>query len=232
MKAHDYSYDNINISVYTFDLLDSNMYIISDGKSTIVVDPHKEYPIPPELQNRRLTVILTHEHYDHVSGVNWMRENFDCRVISGKNCALEISRIHNDTHLFPLHFIGNKDKYHQIKSNPDIPYITHADIDFVDEYIELMDEMSIVLFDTPGHTHCSISMLINNKYLFSGDTLLGDGAELKSLRSDRSEYINSLEKITRKCKSNTIVFPGHGKPISLKNVIQTINDKYNLEIEI
>lgn len=232
MKTQDYSFGNIKISVYTFDILDSNMYIISDGQSTIVVDPHEEYPIPSELVDRKLSVILTHEHYDHVSGVNWIRENFDCAVITGKSCATEISRTKNDTHLFPLLFIGDKEKFHQIRANTNLPYITHADEDFTGEYRMQLSDMSIILFDTPGHTHCSISMLINDKYLFAGDTLLGDGEELKSLRSDQNEYKCSLEKIVHMCKSDTLVFPGHGKLTPLKNMIQAVNDSYGFEIKI
>ena len=66
----------IEIKRYVSGLLSSNMYVISEAGHAIVIDPFED-TTPSE----GLTVdciLLTHEHYDHISGVNiWKkaREN-------------------------------------------------------------------------------------------------------------------------------------------------------------
>jgi glyoxylase-like metal-dependent hydrolase (beta-lactamase superfamily II) len=31
-------------------------------------------------------VLPTHEHYDHISGVNWIKENLNSKVIASEQC--------------------------------------------------------------------------------------------------------------------------------------------------
>ena len=67
----------MNINTYSFYPIDSNMYVILENKKALIIDPcvseeAKEY-LKSE-QVKEILVLLTHEHYDHISGVNWLRE--------------------------------------------------------------------------------------------------------------------------------------------------------------
>lgn len=61
----------IKIHRYVFDLLDSNMYVLIEGNDAIIIDPHYSNEAEKLLLHhsvKNLDIILTHEHFDHVSG--------------------------------------------------------------------------------------------------------------------------------------------------------------------
>ena len=81
----------MNINTYSFYPIDSNMYVILENKKALIIDPcvseeAKEY-LKSE-QVKEILVLLTHEHYDHISGVNWLRECFpQVKVFCSEACA-------------------------------------------------------------------------------------------------------------------------------------------------
>ncbi|MCG6145959.1 MBL fold metallo-hydrolase [Leptospira bandrabouensis] len=63
---------------------------------------------------------------------------------------------------------------------------------------------------TPGHTPCSISLLLNGKYLFTGDALFVRGCGRTDFQGGNAESL--YKSITEKLFSlpdDTIVLPGH-----------------------
>mgnify|MGYP003272854391 CR=1 FL=1 len=82
---------NKMIQSYMFYPIDSRMYIWQEGDSAMVIDPCVSKNALLYLKGKninRILVILTHEHYDHISGVNWLKENFEnvC-VLCSQLCA-------------------------------------------------------------------------------------------------------------------------------------------------
>ena len=54
----------------------SNMYAILKNKVALVLDPHQSDDLVVLFKKERIervNILLTHEHYDHISGVNWLR---------------------------------------------------------------------------------------------------------------------------------------------------------------
>ena len=71
--------ENKKIQSYVFYPIDSCMYIWQEEDSVVIIDPCVSKDALLYLRERninRILVILTHEHYDHISGVNWLKENF------------------------------------------------------------------------------------------------------------------------------------------------------------
>ena len=67
--------------IYTYDFypIDSRMYVLLENEKALVIDPCISDDALRLLQENNVTeilVLLSHEHYDHISGVNWLRENF------------------------------------------------------------------------------------------------------------------------------------------------------------
>ena len=58
----------IEIKRYVSGLLSSNMYVIIEGDHAIVIDPFAD--TTPSEGSIIDYILLTHEHYDHISGVN------------------------------------------------------------------------------------------------------------------------------------------------------------------
>lgn len=86
---------------------------------------------------------------------------------------------------------------------------------FKDGQTILLGKSELKAIHTPGHTPESISYLINEKYLLTGDTLFTNGVGRPDLKADQEQAIQkanqlfaSLEKI-KALNGNTAVLPAH-----------------------
>ena len=63
---------------------------------------------------------------------------------------------------------------------------------------------------TPGHTNGSLCFLMDNKYLFSGDTLFNRSCGRTDFPTGDSEAMQiSLNRLVNQLDENIIVYPGH-----------------------
>ena len=90
----------------------------------------------------RILVILTHEHYDHISGVNWLKENFEnvC-VLCSQLCADALDNpCRNLSEFWEVLFIGKEEEIRECVKNMNIqPYYCKADETFEGEYEKIQD---------------------------------------------------------------------------------------------
>lgn len=74
-------------TVYKFimPLIKSNMYVILSDRQALIIDPNVNEEAMNLLEGynvEKIVIILTHEHYDHISGVNYFRSKWDCTLFS------------------------------------------------------------------------------------------------------------------------------------------------------
>lgn len=147
----------ITDNVYAVRTLISNFYIYTDGKDTICFDTgYVPVLIKSELRKINISpdsvshIFLTHSDYDHVGGIKLM-----------KNGQVHISADEEQMVTFKkprLLIMFNK----RIKRE----YTLLNDGD-----ITLIGKIKVQAITTPGHTPGSMSYLVNDSILFSGDTL-------------------------------------------------------------
>lgn len=189
----------------------SNAYLLIDGTGTncIVIDPGSkeqndihDYIITHSLHLDY--IILTHEHFDHCWGVNFLKEAFNTKVIATRLCAEWVSTPMN--YFNKLYF--NSDEMYSIRKVDVIAETVGWKIDWRGEVVNLID--------AKGHTNRSMCVYIGGA-LFSGDTMIYKtkpflkkkyGASLEDLRS-------TIGNIYDKFDENTIVYAGHGEPFRL-----------------
>ncbi len=207
-------YNNIEINTYISPLLSSNMYMIKAQNRLIVIDPYISTDLLDYIKNNLLTldfIILTHEHYDHISGVNWLKDIFKTKVICNFDCgkAIKSPALNFSKYFDTLIQLMPFDKKAHITENI-APYSCTADITFKDKKtIDWMGQR-LELISTPGHSKGSICILINKKYLFSGDSLLKDYPVVTKLKSGSvKEYNQKTLRYLNSLDSDTKVFPGH-----------------------
>ena len=89
------------MQIITFEtpLLKSNMYLLLENEAGIMIDPYWDGKVAQFLKQniRQLDfAILTHEHYDHISGVNELKSRYGCKVWASSKCAERITDINNN----------------------------------------------------------------------------------------------------------------------------------------
>lgn len=193
------------IEQYVFSLKDHGLefdlnvtVLIEENKALLIDVGYKEHAlvVKEALDKRNIqveSVILSHYHPDHAAGASVFGEaTLYCSKdykINYVNCS-EVWDIDNDY----------KD----------------ADKTFYSGELLKFGAFELQAFDTPGHSACGISVIINNTYIHVGDLIMNDALEKPALPlvcrdGGIHEHIQSLEWL-KAHKSKIAILP-HGKII-------------------
>ncbi len=213
MKKQTITQDGFCIQVYSFELMDSRMYMIREDDEIFVVDPCIDYELLCDAEGvKRAVVFLTHEHYDHISGVNWLKDHFSCSVYAGKVCAKRVeSEKDNLSSQFPFLFFLDREKYDYVRHHFSLPYTCSADTSFCGKGELLWKGHLIELFEVGGHSPGSSLIVFDKKFLFGGDNILDNGRELWGTDGSLEDYRENVLPILREWDRQMIVLPGHGE---------------------
>ena len=188
----------------------SNSYVVTYGsrKNSVVVDPGEinDQLVYKHLFENQLKVeyiLLTHEHFDHVAGLNYLRQCFDCQLIASAECSEAITDPKK-----------NMSRYYNMPFS-----CSPADILVEDKDFHLIWNGTAIRFiKTQGHSRGSICFSFDD-ILFTGDTIIKDVKTPTNLPgSDKEKLAGSFDRIMDIFKEETIVYPGHGAMFRLKEV--------------
>jgi glyoxylase-like metal-dependent hydrolase (beta-lactamase superfamily II) len=192
-------------------LLASNMYVIMENGHAIVIDPYQNLkPAEDVIVDK---IILTHEHYDHISGVNDWKRLTNAPVLCSKTCGENIqSSKKNMARLFEvfceLQTWMIVDKIPEADEN----YTCQADETFEDEIDFAWQGHDFHLFELPGHSLGSIGILLDGQYFFSGDSLMeGKEIELRFPGGSRAKWKKIGAPRLALLPDSIKVYPGHFK---------------------
>lgn len=213
------------IKRFIFEPLQSNMYLILENNKALIIDPCVSQEVCKILIDRHIkniSVILTHEHFDHISGIPMLKENFEIYVTAHKDVNKIVSDSCNRiTSRYASTFIGRDQETLQIvKDQCKRQIVFSVDRIFEKSCDFMWGEHSLHLVNTPGHTPGSICIILDHKYLFTGDSLIPEksvvtrfvGGNMKSYQEMTIPFLNSLDK-------ELIVFPGHGESMKLGEML-------------
>ena len=197
MRVEKFTYNDI-------DDLNANTYVVINEGEAIVIDPScdddkvGDFLIKNNL--KPIMVLLTHGHFDHIRGVD--------RLIKRFNVSLYIhfddEKLLTDDSLNCSYF---EETPIVIRTKP----ITLSG----DEELNVLGD-TLKVIHTPFHTEGSTCYyFINNKLLFSGDTLFAGSVGRDDLptsnRRKRNNSLSKLKSLPKVCK----IYPGHGPNTSL-----------------
>lgn len=142
-----------------------------------------------------------------------------------------------ETHLHADHISGalklskltNANLY--LNSEEDYSFSNFIDTKQMEEIT--IGNTKIKIIHTPGHTLGSVSLLIDNKFLLSGDTLFIDGSARADLGGDFSMLNESQKKLFSLPESITVL-PSHYKPpieFVVSDILGDLKQKYVLNDE-
>lgn len=190
----------------------ANIFFYTKNGKTIMIDAGYNYDRLDEklswlnLQPQNISeILITHQDTDHVGAI----ERDSDGLFS--HAKIFIGKIENE------YLLGNVKRklFFGLFSLPQI-YIENEKILVDDGEIFYIDDIKIEAFLVAGHTLGHLVYLIDDKYLFTGDTIWfgadGGYAFLNILAQDRNLQIKSLKKleaILRKRALNLKVITGH-----------------------
>ena len=189
----------MEINKFTLGPVMTNTYLVhEDGKGFIVDCPYPSKALDKFIEDNKIKIefiILTHTHFDHVTGLKYYKDKFKVDVYASED-AKELAENPNFN-------LG-----HHI-SKLEVP---------IDHYLkdgEVFSKYKIKAIKTPGHTKDSMSFVLGND-IFTGDTLF----RLSVGRTDfpggsfeeiKSSILNKLGKFDRSAK----IYPGHNEDSTL-----------------
>ena len=192
--------------------IDSNSFLIySDiNNSCIIIDPGtedcenlisnvKEKNLRPEY------IFLTHEHFDHIWGVNALKDTFELKLVCSKICSTKIVDKKKNLSLF----------YNQVGFETYSADIYFEELDYQINW----NEIKIEALKTPGHSDSSVCFLVGNN-LFTGDTIIKDQKTIVKLPTgNKLKLVQSLSILNKRFKSlNPTIYPGHGEPFQFEQI--------------
>ncbi len=183
----------------------TNTYIVTDRETgeTAVVDPSlSEEKLIEKLKDENVKyILLTHGHFDHIGGVNLVKEKTGAKVV-----------IHKEDE--EMLCDGDKNEFKR-SYGYDMPPI-YADILVEDGSEIMLGNSRITVLHTPGHTKGGVCYVLHDDHiLFSGDTLFRLTAGRTDLYGgDARTELLSLLKIGD-LEGDYTVYPGHDDATTL-----------------
>ena len=199
----------MQISKYDSRLLHSCMYVIQEEDHALVIDPCKNTAPAEKLKVDML--IVTHEHYDHISGVNEWKEVTGAPLLCSQACAENIRNSKKNMSRFFDVFCALQTWIPMDGAQVETEeYTCQADRTFQDSMEFLWMGHQIRLIEIPGHSKGSIGIYLDEKDFFSGDSLLENmqielrlpGGNSRDWEKIGKERIAAVPKGTR-------IWPGH-----------------------
>ena len=210
------------IKRYVSNLLFSIMYVLSENSHAIIIDPFEKYDVAKDLELDM--IIVTHEHYDHISGVNGWKKRFHVPLLCSDECATNIEDPKKNMARYfdvfcKIQTYGEQDLDVFIDKN----YMCYADFTFKYELSFRWQKNIFNLFSLPGHSSGSIGIIVNQLYFFSGDSLLPDcSTEFRFPGGSEMDWnCISIKKIER-IQEEVIVYPGHRDKFLMRDRVRVI----------
>ncbi len=196
----------------------SNTYVLIENDHCIIVDPCECESVTELLKSNNLKIdycFLTHEHYDHISGLDWMHDN-GVPVIATEKCNHNLgdSKINQSRFYDAFSLVQVR-----LKECPLVhvdEYIGYANLVFRDSMTLEWEGHVLMMKETPGHSSGGACMLVDGEILFSGDTLLGDTYTGTGMLSGSEEELNEISMPwIEGLNHDIVVYAGHGESFVL-----------------
>lgn len=179
-------------------------YIHKEGEQeTIVIDPARDgEKLCDELNEMGLTIkaiVITHGHFDHILGVNEMKEKCGAPIYAGTQDVDKLA----DADL-------------NYSTGIRRPTVIIVDKELNEGDILEVGSMKCKILNTPGHTSGSICLYFEEDgVLFSGDTLFRETTGRTDFMTGNDDDMQrSIDRLLT-LPEETIVYPGHNETTTI-----------------
>ncbi len=211
----------MEIKQFVWDVVDSNSWLLTENRIGLLIDVIDSDDLFITIAGlESLTVILTHSHFDHIVGLNRIRKfRPNITVLSTALCSENIgNKFRNmsstaDAFLTFYHQGENRD--YKIE-----PFVCEpANTTFKDQYIFKWCGHCIKLTPVYGHSDDGIIVVLDDRIVFSGDTLLAVPTATRFPSGNSKRFWFEDIPMLKGLKDIELVYPGHGKTGTLKEML-------------
>ena len=203
----------LKITVSVDPLTESNCYILAEGSHCVIIDPGESENLLRILEEKKWEpelLLLTHEHCDHMAGLDAVRDRYPSAhflATSKCNAGIQDTRLNMTRmmHIY-LYFRGKPGiRYERFVCRP-------ADEIIEEDAVLTWRGHRLRFVPLPGHTAGSEGIFLDEEYFFCGDYLIPDeepilrfpGGDEELYEKITKPFLDSLPKEIR-------IYPGHSK---------------------
>lgn len=228
MDHFSFKIKNKNIVIYRsiYAPVNSNMYTLLSGNEAVVFDPNEDHDLLDLFKEKgiaKVHILLTHGHYDHISGVEWLKKHTDATVFCQTKCADRLANSKRPLSRLVAMVLSVQDmedgghRYQDFKDSYK-PFTIQADKTFESTEKIKIGDWQFTVTSTPGHSEGSACYNLLGKMVFTGDSLLqNDPVILRFPGGNKKDYEEITLPYLKKLEKDTIIMPGHGDPFVLKD---------------
>ncbi len=205
-----------------------NVFLVinAEGRSILVDSNRKKnrdklVSALKEVRVKRIDhLILTHTHYDHAENANFIRQRYGARVVVHQSEADFLEKGNSPLpggttwYTSLLIFLFRRILQPALAYEPCKAGMRTGE----KQDLSGMGFQGYIMH-TPGHSRGSMSLVLDDEYVFAGDAVMGvyPGSVLPLFGEDMEGMVRSWRKLLETgCE---IFFPAHGKPVS-KELLQ------------
>lgn len=198
-------------------LTESNCYILTEDDHCVIIDPGESENLLRLLSEKKWEpelLLLTHEHCDHMAGLEALRERYPKACFAAT--ALCDEGIRNPR----LNMSGIMEIYLYFRGKPGIHYdpmvCRPAHRILAPDAVLPWRGHTLRFVPLPGHTPGSSGIFADEEIFFCGDYLIPDEEPiLRFPGGDREVYEEVTEPFLRALPQGLWICPGHGEPFIL-----------------
>lgn len=203
MTIHCIQTGPFGVNTYLVELTEKKCFIVDPAACKFTRDTEKFSAYLDSLGLSPVAVVLTHGHFDHVSGLKFLREKYpDIPIYIHKEDSAMIGAASGELQGPGLEAMGFEAFIPAVSGLPEAT-------DFLTDGKMLFEEWRVI--HTPGHTKgCCCLYNEKEKMLISGDTLFyGTWGRTDLPGGSEVEIMHSLVALKEKIPGDTKVYPGH-----------------------
>lgn len=199
---------------FVSNLMESNMYVVREGRHALVIDPFNMEEL--EMNVVVDMVIATHEHYDHISGVNYWKEKTGAPFVCSSTCASRCDSPSKNLSRYFTSFAGMQEMFSVEEDLVVHDYTCEADLTFDEKMLFAWHGHNIEMIECPGHSPGSIVIVIDGLHIFVGDSLLpGFSTALRFPGGSDSDWRGIGLPLLRSFSRSATAYPGHFRAFKL-----------------